>query len=138
MRACITNTIKKRESSLILYAVLLGDSLSLPFMYRAGFRLHKGALEDIERKCLYKTEAQRTPRNPLAFFVFSSVFFFLTFLNTFLNERIIAFQYCDGFCHTSTRIGIRYTYIPSLLNTPLKDVEKLYAALNVHERHVDK
>ena len=32
MRACITNTIKKRESSLILYAVFLGGSLSLPFM----------------------------------------------------------------------------------------------------------
>ena len=30
------------------------------------------------------------------------------------NWRIIALQYCDGFCHISTRISHRYTYVPSL------------------------
>ena len=30
---------------------------------------------------------------------------------------IITLQYCDGFCHTSTRIGHRYTCVsPSILN----------------------
>ena len=84
MHAC-TNTIKKKESSLILYAVFWGGSLSLSFMYRAGFRLHRGALEDIESKCHYKTEAQRTPRNLLAFFVFFLFFLYLTILNVFFN-----------------------------------------------------
>ena len=39
------------------------------------------------------------------------------FVNKF-NWRIIAFQYCDGFCHTSTWIAHRYTCIPSILNPP--------------------
>ena len=34
------------------------------------------------------------------------------------NWRIIALQCCVGFCHTSTRISHRYTYVPSLLNLP--------------------
>ena len=29
------------------------------------------------------------------------------------------FQYCDGFCCTSTWVGHRHTYVPSLLNPPL-------------------
>ena len=33
------------------------------------------------------------------------------------NWRIIALQYCVGFCHTSTWISHRYTYVPSW--TPL-------------------
>ena len=32
------------------------------------------------------------------------------------NWRIVALQYCVGFCHTSTWISHRYTYVPSLLN----------------------
>ena len=31
------------------------------------------------------------------------------------NWRIIALQYCVGFCHTSTWISHRYIYVPSLL-----------------------
>ena len=42
--------------------------------------------------------------------IFSNVFIF--------NWRIIALQYCVGFCHTSTWISHRYTYAPSLLNLP--------------------
>ena len=41
------------------------------------------------------------------------------FLNVFtFNWRIIALQYCAGFCHTSTCISHRYTYVPSLLSLP--------------------
>ena len=32
------------------------------------------------------------------------------------NWKIIALQYCVGFCHTTTWITHRYTYVPSLLN----------------------
>ena len=44
----------------------------------------------------------------------------LNFLkNVFVfNWKIIALQYCVGFCHTSTWISHRYTYVPSLLNFP--------------------
>ena len=34
------------------------------------------------------------------------------------NWRIIALQYCIGFCHTSTWVSHRYTYVPSLLKFP--------------------
>ena len=34
------------------------------------------------------------------------------------NWRIIALQYCDGFCHTSTWIGRRHTYVSCLLSLP--------------------
>ena len=38
------------------------------------------------------------------------------YFNVFIfNWRIIALQYCLGFCHTSTWIHHRYTYVPSLL-----------------------
>ena len=39
----------------------------------------------------------------------------ISFFKNF-NWRIIALQYCVGFCHTSTWISHRYTYVPSLLN----------------------
>ena len=43
----------------------------------------------------------------------------LFFFNVFIsNWRIIASQYYAGFCHTSTWISQRYTYVPSLLNLP--------------------
>ena len=48
----------------------------------------------------------------------------LTWRSLFLKEvftftcRVIALQYCVGFCHTSTWISHRYTYVPSLLNLP--------------------
>ena len=42
-----------------------------------------------------------------------------TELNWFIfNWRIIALQYCVGFCHTSAWISHRYTHVPSLLNLP--------------------
>ena len=41
-----------------------------------------------------------------------------SFLNFIFNWRVIALQYCDGFCHPSTWISHRYTYVPSLLNLP--------------------
>ena len=34
------------------------------------------------------------------------------------NWRIIALQYCVGFCHISTWISHRYRYVRSLLNLP--------------------
>ena len=34
------------------------------------------------------------------------------------NWRVIALQYCVGFCHTSTRISHSYTYVPSILTLP--------------------
>ena len=42
---------------------------------------------------------------------------FKNFLFIF-NWRIIALQYCVGFCHISTWISHRYTYVPSLLKFP--------------------
>ena len=43
------------------------------------------------------------------------------FFNLFgFNWRIIALQYCIGFCHTSTWISHRYTYVPlPLTSLPL-------------------
>ena len=38
--------------------------------------------------------------------------------NFIFNWRIIAFQCCVDFCHTSTWISHRYTYVPLLLNLP--------------------
>ena len=37
-------------------------------------------------------------------------------LKFMFNWRMIALQYCVGFCRTSTWISHRYTYVPSLLN----------------------
>ena len=34
------------------------------------------------------------------------------------NWRIIALECCVGFCHTSTRISHRHTYVPSLCSLP--------------------
>ena len=40
-------------------------------------------------------------------------FFLILFLKLInFNWRIITLQYCDGFCHTSTWIGHRYTCVP--------------------------
>jgi len=41
------------------------------------------------------------------------------FLNFIFHWAIIALHYCIGFCHTSTCISHRYTYVPSLLKLPL-------------------
>ena len=38
--------------------------------------------------------------------------YFLFFNLNYFNWKIITLQYCDGFCHTWTRIGHRYTCIP--------------------------
>ena len=46
-------------------------------------------------------------------FKYSFLYFKLIF-----NGKIIALQYCVGFCHTATWISHRYTYVPSLLNLP--------------------
>ena len=43
-------------------------------------------------------------------FIFKILFIF--------NWRIIALQYHVGFCHTTTWISHRYTYVPSLLSLP--------------------
>ena len=45
-------------------------------------------------------------------------FLFIYFL--LLEDTPFSFtlQYYNGFCHTSTWIGHRYTYVPSLLNSP--------------------
>ena len=49
--------------------------------------------------------------------VICAVTCFLFVKNLFIfNWRTIALQYCVGFCHTSTWISHRYTYVPSLLN----------------------
>jgi hypothetical protein len=41
---------------------------------------------------------------------------FSDFIKVFIfNWKIIDLQYCVGFCHTSTWINHRYTYVPSLL-----------------------
>ena len=54
--------------------------------------------------------------------LFSYVFTFLkinSYFNLFIfNWSIITLLYCDGFCHTSTWISLRYTYVPSPLNLP--------------------
>ena len=42
----------------------------------------------------------------------------IQFFGLFFYWRIIALQYCVGFCHTSTRISLRYTYVTSLMNLP--------------------
>ena len=51
----------------------------------------------------------------------SDAFFFCLYLFYYIclfNWRIIALQYWGGFCHTSTWISHRYTYVPSILNLP--------------------
>ena len=42
-----------------------------------------------------------------------NLFFLICF-----NWKIIALQYCVGFCHISIGISHRYIYVPSLLNRP--------------------
>ena len=51
----------------------------------------------------------------------NGISFLFSFLKIMFNWRIIALQYCVGFCQTSTWINHRYTYVPTLLNllTPL-------------------
>ena len=49
--------------------------------------------------------------------IFSTIFLFF-FSFPFLNWRIIALQYCVGFCHTSALVSCRYTCVSSLLNLP--------------------
>ena len=49
--------------------------------------------------------------------VFPYLFFCIKKLFIF-NWRIIALQYCVGFCHISTWISHSYTYVRSLLNLP--------------------
>ena len=62
--------------------------------------------------CVSKPNPATTPS-------FSSLhppfFFFKLFI---CNWRIIALQYCVGFCHTSAWIRHRYTHAPSILNLP--------------------
>ena len=42
----------------------------------------------------------------------------LSFCYFIFNWGIIALQYYVGFCHTSTLISHRYTYVPSILSLP--------------------
>ena len=46
---------------------------------------------------------------PITYVIFIHLFSF--------DWRTVALQYYNGFCHTSTWIGHRYTYVPSLLNS---------------------
>ena len=47
------------------------------------------------------------------------LFLYYYFKNVFIfNWRIIALQYCVGFCQISTWVSHRYTYVPSLINLP--------------------
>ena len=43
-------------------------------------------------------------------FCFLNNFYFLKLIN--FSWRISTLQYCDGFCHTSAWIGLRYTCVP--------------------------
>jgi len=43
---------------------------------------------------------------------------FLSFFKFIFNRSVVALHYCVGFCHISTWIGHRYTYVPSPLNIP--------------------
>ena len=52
------------------------------------------------------------------FFFFISSLGYYWFFKFIFNWKIIALQYCIGFCHTPTWISHGYTYIPSLLNLP--------------------
>ena len=45
-------------------------------------------------------------------------FIILLHLWLFFNWQVITLQYCDGFCHTSTWIHHRLTFVPSLQNQP--------------------
>ena len=49
-------------------------------------------------------------------FLWLMCFYDRNFLKFIFNWRITALQYCIGFCHTSTWISHRYTYVHSLLN----------------------
>ena len=55
------------------------------------------------------------PEAPHFFFFF---FFFEKHWTKYNYWRTVALQYCVCLCHTSTWISHRYTYVPSLLNTP--------------------
>ena len=46
----------------------------------------------------------------------SHCFHFQLFVNKIFYCKIFTLQYCADFCHTSTWISHRYTYVPSLLN----------------------
>ena len=67
-----------------------------------------------------------TTNDPIPFFfhglaVFYCIYvpyLFFLLISLFFNWRIIALQNFVVFCHTSTWISHRYTYIPSLLNLP--------------------
>ena len=58
---------------------------------------------------------------PFFFFISCFLLFVYLFLlpsSLFKHWRIISLQYCVGFCHRSTWISHRYTYVPCLLNLP--------------------
>ena len=67
---------------------------------------HRSIKHDLGWRC--ETTVEGGSLNPDA----RSLFFFLICF----NWRIIALQYCDGFCHTSTWNGHRHTCVPSILN----------------------
>ena len=52
--------------------------------------------------------------NP-GFFLFKLINFYFIFN---FYWKIIGLQYCAGFCHTSTWVSHRYTYVPCILNLP--------------------
>ena len=56
--------------------------------------------------------------NPLQYYFFYDLSLTILFFNLIFNWRIIALQYCDGFCHPWTWISHMHTYVPSVLNLP--------------------
>ena len=52
------------------------------------------------------------PRPPALYHQGSPCYWFVCLFNC----RIIALQFCAGFCHTTMWISCKYTYIPSLLS----------------------
>ena len=70
----------------------------------------------LEREALFTLENHSHLPSPLQEKVLTHV---IIFFNLFIFYwRIIAFQYCVGFCYISTWISHRYTYISFFLNLP--------------------
>ena len=61
-------------------------------------------------------------------------FFFSLFIC--FNWRIITLRQCDGFCHTSVWISLRYTCVPSILNPPPTSFPTLRLNVNLFIRQL--
>ena len=52
----------------------------------------------------------------------------------FFNWRIIALQYCVGFCHILTWISHWYWHVPSLLNLPPTSLHRVFVLFFINGR----